>query len=314
MHHLYTDSPADAKPPFFDPVHELPNFWRIPVFTIHKFFAFLFGTWTRNLSLFMDKGLIAMERETCEGKVMEHADRPMMWAVWGTLNRILMTCEFFFACWTGHASVWFCQFFVTVWVNLLLIGASHDFYMGERERKHCGQKPQKVDWGIYNVEHCVDLHVTGIPYIDCFLTAGLGNHRVHHVLPWLGSAYSEIVAESALKATCKEFGVEWKPSMSFYGKRIWQLMPFYVFAPQVPASDASKRILAKEKGRGKGKEGNEGKGNGKDKGDENKDNVINRRMTAEDAPKTFVEENFSLNALMHCLGFIWYGVIGLGSA
>jgi hypothetical protein len=313
MHHFYTDSPADAKPAFFDPVHELPSLWRIPVFTLHKFFAFLTGVWVRNIGLLADRGPPPDIGPRCEGKEMPIAERPWQWACWSTCNRILMTSEFVFACMTGHASVWFCQFFATMWVNLLLIGASHDFYMGERERKHCGPKAEKVDWGIYNIEHCIDLHVTGFPFLDCFLTAGLGNHRVHHVLPWLGSAYSEIVAESALKATCKEFGVEWKPSLSFYGKRIWQLIPFYIFSPAVPASEAAKVILSKDKGKGKGKDGKD-TGKGKDKGDEKKDNVINRRLTAEDAPKPFVEENFSLNALMHCLGFIWYGVIGLGSA
>jgi hypothetical protein len=39
------------------------------------------------------------------------------------------------------------------------------------------------DWGVFQVKNSFDMSVVGNQYIDIFLTAGLGTHRVHHVLP-----------------------------------------------------------------------------------------------------------------------------------
>lgn len=43
---------------------------------------------------------------------------------------------------------------------------------------------KKTDWGDFQIANALDMEVTGNAYIDCFLTAGLGTHRVHHVLPY----------------------------------------------------------------------------------------------------------------------------------
>jgi hypothetical protein len=62
---------------------------------------------------------------------------------------------------------------------LFLIVSSHDF---EEERTKADLTPGQ-DWGVFQIDNSIDLNVIGNKFIDCFLTAGLGCHRVHHLLP-----------------------------------------------------------------------------------------------------------------------------------
>lgn len=66
-----------------------------------------------------------------------------------------------------------------MWWNLFLIVSSHDF---EEPTTKADLRPGQ-DWGIFQVANSLDMSVTGNEYIDTFLTAGLGCHRVHHLLP-----------------------------------------------------------------------------------------------------------------------------------
>ena len=60
------------------------------------------------------------------------------------------------------------------------------------------------------------MSVVGNPYIDIFLTAGLGCHRVHHVVPNQKSGFSNIISEPAIKELAtKEFGLEWVRTKNF---------------------------------------------------------------------------------------------------
>lgn len=63
---------------------------------------------------------------------------------------------------------------------MFLIVSSHDFEASETQ----ADLTPGQDWGEYQVKNSFDMSVTGIPQVDCFLTAGLGCHRVHHVLPY----------------------------------------------------------------------------------------------------------------------------------
>jgi len=62
--------------------------------------------------------------------------------------------------------------------------------------------------------------VTGNQYVDIFLTAGLGTHRVHHVLPGQKSGFANIISEPVIMEVCKEFKVEWVPTKNFVTERL----------------------------------------------------------------------------------------------
>ncbi len=101
-----------------------------------------------------------------------------------------MIGEFFFALYTGHLNVWIAQFCLVLWYNLFLIVSSHDF---EESESAADLKPGQ-DWGVFQIQNSFDMSVVGNQYIDTFLTAGLGCHRVHHVLPGQRSGFANIVS------------------------------------------------------------------------------------------------------------------------
>lgn len=55
------------------------------------------------------------------------------------------------------------------------------------------------------------MSVFGNPYIDVFLTAGLGCHRAHHVLPGQKSGFSNILTEPIVREEYEKKGHTWKP-------------------------------------------------------------------------------------------------------
>merc|ERR1712176_1446323 len=145
--------------------------------------------------------------------------------------RFLLIAEFLFACKTGHAALWFTQFFFAVWVNMFMIVSSHDF---EEVREVTGYNG--LDWGAFQVENALDTYITGIQCIDIFLTAGLGCHRAHHVLPYQKSGFANIASQQALMETCKQFDVEWAPARNLLLDRFLPLAWHYLTAPaQIPA-------------------------------------------------------------------------------
>ena len=73
------------------------------------------------------------------------------------------------------------------------------------------------------------MSVVGNQYVDTFLTAGLGCHRVHHVLPNQKSGFANIACEPAVKELCKEFKLKWGPTKNFFIHRLPALFPFYMF-------------------------------------------------------------------------------------
>ena len=56
--------------------------------------------------------------------------------------------------------------------------------------------------------------------MDCFLSAGLSSHRVHHVLPYQRSGYANIATEEPMAEEAEKFGVEWLPRRSFFFDRL----------------------------------------------------------------------------------------------
>jgi hypothetical protein len=63
---------------------------------------------------------------------------------------------------------------------MFMIVSSHDF---EESKGKKDLKPIR-DWGHHQITSSLDMSVIGVKHIDSFLTAGLGCHRVHHLMPY----------------------------------------------------------------------------------------------------------------------------------
>merc|ERR1719281_1556384 len=84
------------------------------------------------------------------------------------LMRFYMVLELVFAVYCGKALDWFIQFALTLWTSMFQIVASHDFEVVRAEQEY-----RDLDWGIHQVQSALDTYVTGIQWIDIFLSAGL---------------------------------------------------------------------------------------------------------------------------------------------
>ena len=115
----------------------------------------------------------------------------------------------------------------TLWYNMFMIVSSHDFEEKEGKPDTHGLK----DWGKFQIINSLDMSVIGNPYVDSFLTAGLGCHRVHHLLPYQRSAFANIICIPIVKEVCKDYGIEWKPTKNFLLDRLPSLYKFYLWSP-----------------------------------------------------------------------------------
>nr|VFJ61407.1 MAG: Fatty acid desaturase [Candidatus Kentron sp. FW] len=209
LHHAYTNSPADVKRTVFAGVLQLPRLWRVPIHTLHRLGHLVSGMFIRRIT------------------AMQKVNYPTIKQLQFLFIRLLLVGELVFCFYTENMLMWSLQFALSLWLNLFLIVSSHDFEESETKAdlKH-GQ-----DWGIFQIKNSFDMKIIGNPYIDCFLTAGLGSHRVHHVLPAQRSGFSNILSERALRETCEEFNVPWLPTKSFLFDRFPKLFSFYMFTP-----------------------------------------------------------------------------------
>ena len=72
--------------------------------------------------------------------------------------------------------------------------------------------------------------MVGNRYVDCFLSAGLSSHRVHHVLPFQRSGFANIATEDVLHEEAAKPGVEWLPAKSFVTDRLPKLCRTYLLS------------------------------------------------------------------------------------
>jgi len=79
--------------------------------------------------------------------------------------------------------------------------------------------------------------VVGNRYVDCFLSAGLSSHRVHHVLPYQRSGFANIATEDVLREEAAKFGMEWLPAKSFVTDRLPKLARTYLLSPSRQAEE-----------------------------------------------------------------------------
>jgi hypothetical protein len=203
LHHMYTLTPLDVKPSGI-PVNFVPRLWRLLAFPLHRFGQMMTGGFLRWVTFLREPRLPGTA-----WPALKHLQYLLVHA--------LLVAEFYFCAHTGHLDMWAVQFLVCVWFNACLVLATHDFEQAAHAPPPSEPEP---DWAIHQIRNTVDMSFIGVPWIDCFLTAGLGSHRVHHVLPMQGSGFGDIVTEPAVRKCCEEFDVPWLPKQNFVLDRL----------------------------------------------------------------------------------------------
>ncbi|WP_330181815.1 fatty acid desaturase [Nocardia sp. NBC_01503] len=225
LHHPHTQSEVDIKKNVFTMMTRIPRLYRMPIHTIHKFGHTVTGMTIR---------LLDVCRLTRKVGIKD------MYGTWGGALphfigsfgvRFLLLGELIAFIIMGDFWAWALQFVISLWISTFLVVASHDF---EEEVEEI--EVDTEDWGINQIEQAYDLKVIGNRYVDCFLSAGLSSHRVHHVLPYQRSGFANIATEDVLREEAAKFGVEWLPAKSFFTDRFPKQIQTYLLS----ASDDAK--------------------------------------------------------------------------
>ena len=221
LHHPHTQSEVDIKRNVFTMMMRVPRLFRIPIHTVHKFGHMLTGMTIRLLDVCRLTRKVGI-------KDMYGTWRRALPHFLGSFGiRFLLVGELIVFTLAGDFWAWALQFLATLWISTFLVVASHDFEVETEELEH----PETEDWAINQLVAAYDLQVVGIRYVDCFLSAGLSSHRVHHVLPYQRSGFANIATEDLMREEAAKFGVEWLPAKSFFGDRLPKLVRTYLLAP-----------------------------------------------------------------------------------
>ena len=219
LHHPYTQSDVDIKKNVFTMMMRLPRLYRVPLHTIHKLGHLLTGMAIRIADVWRITGKVGVEDSYGSWR----GALPHFLGASGV--RLLLIGELVIFVAAGDVLAWALQFAATLWVSTFLVAASHDF------DSEAGDRCAEADWGSCQLEHADDLKVVGNRYVDCFLSAGLSSHRVHHVLPFQRSGFANIATEDVLREEAAEFGIEWLPAKSFVTDRLPKLCRTYLLSP-----------------------------------------------------------------------------------
>ena len=219
LHHPHTQSEVDIKKNVFTMMMRLPRLFRIPVHTVHKFGHTVSGMAIRIVDV------VRITRKIGVKMAYGSWRNALPHLIGSSGVRLLLVGELLVFLLAGDFWAWALQFVVTLWVSTFLIVASHDFE--EDAEEHCSDSE---DWGIHQLEQAYDLKVVGNRYADCFLSAGLSSHRVHHVLPYQRSGFANIATEDVLREESARFGVEWLPAKSFLTDRLPKLCRTYLLS------------------------------------------------------------------------------------
>ncbi|MEU1521920.1 fatty acid desaturase [Nocardia rhamnosiphila] len=227
LHHPHTQSEVDIKKNVFTMMMQIPRLYRIPVHTVHKFGHTVTGMTIRLLDVVrLTRKVGVKEMYGTMGGALPH--------FLGSFGvRFLLVAELVVFIAAGDFWAWALQFVVTLWISTFLVVASHDFDV------HTDDLPgsDTEDWAVHQLEQAYDLTVVGNRYIDCFLSAGLAPHRVHHVLPYQRSGFANIAAEDIVREAAAESGVAWLPPKSFLTDRFPALCRIYLFSRSREAAE-----------------------------------------------------------------------------
>ena len=154
--------------------------------------------------------------------------------------RVLLAGELVLFALNGDLGAWLAQFFLTLWISTFMIVASHDFEQEDtRTDRRAEQELTHQDWAVLQIENSYDLSMTGNKYIDCFLSAGLSPHRVHHVLPGQRSGFANIISEDIVRKEAAKFNLPWCAPQNFFVDRLPILIRHYLGVPSRMAQEQS---------------------------------------------------------------------------
>jgi Cytochrome b5-like Heme/Steroid binding domain len=224
LHHPYTQSPVDIKRNVFTAMLELPRYYRLPVHSLHKIGHVVSGTFIR----IVDLCILTFKTGTKDIYGSWQLGLPHF--IGSFAIHVLLLGELVLFTLKGDWLAWLVQFFITLWLSTFMIVASHDFEQQEIVGNMEGSDGAQ-DWALLQIKNSYDLTMVGNKYIDCFLSAGLSPHRVHHVLPQQKSGFANILSESIVREEAEKVGVEWLPPKNFFLERLPVLANLYLAVP-----------------------------------------------------------------------------------
>jgi hypothetical protein len=238
LHHPFTQSEVDIKKSVFTAILELPRYYRIPVHSFHKIGHLVTGMFIRIIDLFLLTFKIGAKD---------------LYGSWqfgiphfvGSLGMHLLLLGELVLFWIhGAVGVWLAQFVITTWISTFMIVASHDFEQRELDDElTLSIDWSQKDWAIDQINNSYDLTMIGNKYIDCFLSAGLSPHRVHHVLPQQRSGFANILSEDIVRTEAEKFGIEWLKPKNFFIERLPLLFVHYLAVPSRMAKENNFGII-----------------------------------------------------------------------
>lgn len=224
LHHPYTQSAVDIKKNVFTAMLELPRYYRLPVHSLHKIGHVVTGTFVR----IIDLCILTFKNGARDMYGSWQLGLPHF--IGSFAVHVLLLGELVLFVLQGAWLAWFLQFFITLWLSTFMIVASHDFERQEFEGD-LDSSTGEQDWALLQIKNSYDLTMVGNKYIDCFLSAGLSPHRVHHVLPQQKSGFANILSESIVREEAEKVGVEWIAPKNFFLERLPVLSKLYLAVP-----------------------------------------------------------------------------------
>jgi Cytochrome b5-like Heme/Steroid binding domain len=231
MHHPFTQSDVDIKRNVFTAMLELPRFYRIPIHTIHKFGHVVTGMFLR----FTELCILGFRFGVKDMYGSWQRGLPHYIGNFGM--RFILLAELLLFWINGDIIAWLLQFAFTLWFSTFMIVASHDFEKTEVDRSE-GQ-----DWAVSQIKNSYDLTIFGNKYIDCFLSAGLSPHRVHHVLPYQKSGFANIISEDIVREEAEKFDIVWLSPKNFFLDRLPIMAKHYLLCPSRTAQEKNFGLL-----------------------------------------------------------------------
>jgi len=219
IHHMYTQSDADVKRGFFGGMMGVPRLLRVAIHTLHKLGHVTTGMFIRGVELEYEPN--NDEHQGVPKYTRERLGRGFNWPFW--LLHSWLRVELCLAVFCGVGWSWFGQFFVTLWLNTLMVVSSHDFTEAIAK--------DSEDWASYQLLNAHDMSITGNRWVDCFLSAGLSPHRAHHVFPYQKSGFANIFSERHLAAAAQKHGLPWLPSKNFFTEILPVVFSMYLWSP-----------------------------------------------------------------------------------
>jgi hypothetical protein len=232
MHHPNTQSEVDIKRNVFTAMMDLPRYYRLPLHTLHKLGHVLTGMLVRNIEICLYAFRYGID------SIYGSWQRGLPYYIGMSAMRIILLSELILFWQQGDLMAWLAQFIITTWISTFMIVASHDF---EEEGTTVEFKDQ--DWAVFQIQNSYDLSMIGNKYIDCFLSAGLSPHRVHHVLPDQKSGFANIASEDIVREEAEKFGITWHPPKNFFRDRLPIMAKHYLLSPSRWATEKELNLL-----------------------------------------------------------------------